>query len=61
MTTERDVLTPKEVSARSGFSYGAVLRAIRLRGELAAFEPIRPTSTESASRNTRRWAASADP
>jgi excisionase family DNA binding protein len=35
----RDVLTPKEISDRTGFSYAAILRAIR-RGELVAFEPI---------------------
>jgi excisionase family DNA binding protein len=38
-TRPRDVLTPKEVSERTGFSYTAILRAIR-RGELVAFEPI---------------------
>jgi hypothetical protein len=35
----RDVLTPKEISDRAGFSYAAILRAIR-RGDLVAFEPI---------------------
>jgi hypothetical protein len=35
----RDVLTPKEISDRTGFSYAAILRAIR-RGDLIAFEPI---------------------
>ncbi len=35
----RDVLTPKEVAERSGFSYHSILRAIR-RGDLEAFEPI---------------------
>ena len=38
-TLERDVLTPKEVAKRAGFSYHAILRAIR-RGDLVAFEPI---------------------
>ncbi|MGO9955946.1 MAG: helix-turn-helix domain-containing protein [Solirubrobacteraceae bacterium] len=36
----RDVLTPKEVADRAGFSYHAILRAIR-RGDLQAFEPVR--------------------
>ena len=35
----RDVLTPREVADRSGFSYHAILRAIR-RGDLEAFEPV---------------------
>src|SRR5437763_8400909 len=35
----RDVLTPREVAERSGFSYHAILRAIR-RGDLQAFEPV---------------------
>jgi hypothetical protein len=35
----RDVLTPREVAERSGFSYRAILRAIE-RGYLEAFEPI---------------------
>jgi excisionase family DNA binding protein len=34
------VLTPKEVADRAGFSYHAILRAIR-RGDLQAFEPVR--------------------
>lgn len=38
-TIERDVLTPKEVAERAGFSYHAILRAIR-RGDLVAFEPV---------------------
>ena len=59
MTTERDVLTPKEVSARSGFSYGAVLRAIR-RGELPAYEPI-PHQYRIGIAEYERMAASADP
>jgi hypothetical protein len=32
-------LTPREVADRSGFSYHAILRAIR-RGDLEAFEPV---------------------
>jgi len=36
---EREVLTPREVAERAGFSYHAILRAIR-RGDLAAFEPV---------------------
>jgi hypothetical protein len=40
MTTEtRDVLSPREVADRAGFSYHAILRAIR-RGDLQAFEPV---------------------
>jgi hypothetical protein len=40
-TTEsvRDVLSPHEVADRAGFSYHAILRAIR-RGDLQAFEPV---------------------
>jgi hypothetical protein len=40
MATEtRDVLSPREVADRAGFSYHAILRAIR-RGDLQAFEPV---------------------
>jgi excisionase family DNA binding protein len=35
----RDVLSPREVAERAGFSYHAILRAIR-RGDLEAFEPV---------------------
>src|SRR5580704_15466529 len=35
----RDVLSPREVADRSGFSYHAILRAIR-RGDIQAFEPV---------------------
>lgn len=35
----RDVLSPHEVADRAGFSYHAILRAIR-RGDLRAFEPV---------------------
>jgi hypothetical protein len=35
----RDVLSPREVADRAGFSYTAILRAIR-RGDLEAFEPV---------------------
>lgn len=35
----REVLTPREIAERSGFSYHAILRAIR-RGDLDAFEPV---------------------
>lgn len=38
-TVDRDVLTPREVAERAGFSYHAILRAIR-RGDLTAFEPV---------------------
>jgi hypothetical protein len=37
--TARDVLSPREVADRAGFSYHAILRAIR-RGDLQAFEPV---------------------
>jgi hypothetical protein len=37
--TSRDVISPREVAARAGFSYHAILRAIR-RGDLRAFEPV---------------------
>jgi excisionase family DNA binding protein len=37
--TRRDVLSPKEVAERAGFSYHAILRAIR-RGDLHALEPV---------------------
>jgi hypothetical protein len=36
---DRDVLSPREVAVRAGFSYHAILRAIR-RGDLQAFEPV---------------------
>lgn len=36
----RDVLSVREVAVRAGFSYHAILRAIR-RGDLQAFEPVR--------------------
>lgn len=39
MDAGRDVLTPKEIAVRAGFSYHAILRAIR-RGDLAAYEPV---------------------
>lgn len=35
----REVLSPREVAQRAGFSYHAILRAIR-RGDLHAFEPV---------------------
>jgi excisionase family DNA binding protein len=38
-TAARDVLTPREVADRAGFSYHAILRAIR-RGDLRAYEPV---------------------
>jgi len=37
--THRDVLSPREVAERSGFSYHAILRAVR-GGDLHALEPI---------------------
>lgn len=39
MSAARDQLTPREVAERTGFSYHAILRAIK-RGDLAACEPI---------------------
>src|SRR5450755_4080853 len=38
-TIDRVVLSPREVAQRAGFSYHAILRAIR-RGDLRAFEPV---------------------
>lgn len=35
----RDVLSPREVAERAGFSYHAILRAIR-RGDRQAYEPV---------------------
>ena len=35
----RDVLSPREIADRAGFSYHAILRAIH-RGDLQAFEPV---------------------
>ena len=35
----RDVMSPREVANRAGFSYHAILRAIH-RGDLQAFEPV---------------------
>lgn len=39
MPDVRDVLTPREIADRTGFSYHAILRAIR-RGDLRTFEPV---------------------
>jgi hypothetical protein len=36
---DRDVLSPREIAERAGFTYHAILRAIR-RGDLQAFEPV---------------------
>jgi len=36
---DRDVLSPREVAERAGFSYHAILRAIR-RGDLHVLEPV---------------------
>lgn len=38
-TPERDALSPREIAGLAGFSYHAILRAIR-RGDLEAFEPV---------------------
>jgi len=35
----RDALSPREIADLAGFSYRAILRAIR-RGDLRAFEPV---------------------
>jgi len=39
MESARDVLSPREVADRAGFSYHAILRAIHRR-DLQAFEPV---------------------
>ena len=54
-TTEpvRDVLSPHEVADRAGFSYHAILRAIR-RGDLQAFEPV-PGHYRIAVSEYERW------
>jgi hypothetical protein len=52
-TTDRDVLSPHEVADRAGFSYHAILRAIR-RGDLEAFEPV-PGHYRIAVSEYERW------
>src|SRR4051794_24510896 len=52
-TPHRDALSPREVAARSGFSYHAILRAIR-RGDLEAFEPV-PGHYRIAVAEYERW------
>ena len=49
----RDVLSPHEVADRAGFSYHAILRAIR-RGDLEAFEPV-PGHYRIAVAEYERW------
>jgi len=49
----RDVLSPREVSDRTGFSYHAILRAIR-RGDLHAYEPV-PGHYRIELREYERW------
>ena len=49
----RDVLSPHEVADRAGFSYHAILRAIR-RGDLQAFEPV-PGHYRIAVAEYERW------
>lgn len=49
----RDALSPREVADRAGFSYHAVLRAIR-RGDLEAFEPV-PGRLRIEVSEYRRW------
>ena len=50
---ERDVMSPREVAERAGFSYHAILRAIR-RGDLQAFEPV-PGQYRIELREYERW------
>jgi hypothetical protein len=50
---DRDVLSPREVADRTGFSYHAILRAIR-RGDLQAFEPV-PGRYRIAVEEYERW------
>jgi hypothetical protein len=52
-TPDRDVLSPHEVADRAGFSYHAILRAIR-RGDLEAFEPV-PGHYRIALSEYERW------
>jgi hypothetical protein len=52
-TPDRDVLSPHEVADRAGFSYHAILRAIR-RGDLEAFEPV-PGHYRIAVSEYERW------
>jgi hypothetical protein len=52
-TPDRDVLSPHEVADRAGFSYHAILRAIR-RGDLEAFEPV-PGHYRIAVAEYERW------
>lgn len=59
MKRTRDVLSPREVAERAGFSYHAILRAIR-RGDLVAFEPI-PGQYRIEVDEYERWAAAPDP
>ena len=49
----RDVLTPKEIAARSNFSYQAILRSIK-RGDLRASEPV-PGRYRIALGEYERW------
>lgn len=53
MTAPRDVISPREVAERAGFSYHAILRAIR-RGDLQAFEPV-PGHYRIALTEYERW------
>jgi len=50
---DRDVLSPREIADRTGFSYHAILRAIR-RGDLQAFEPV-PGRYRIAVDEYERW------
>ena len=49
----RDVLSPREIADRTGFSYHAILRAIH-RGDLQAFEPV-PGHYRIAIDEYQRW------
>jgi hypothetical protein len=53
MAESRDVFSPREVAERAGFSYHAILRAIR-RGDLQAFEPV-PGRYRIAVSEYERW------
>src|SRR5436305_12482469 len=52
-SSDRDVLSPREIADRTGFSYHAILRAIR-RGDLQACEPV-PGRYRIAVDEYERW------
>jgi hypothetical protein len=53
MSEERHQLSPREVAKLTGFSYHAILRAIK-RGDLAACEPI-PGRLRIETSEYERW------